>query len=122
MRMDGTAVRATPAATVVTMLLAKGSGGDVIKLVTTYEAALYGNPRFKSTNGYEQRRQAALAMTTTRVKAAATASALALVQSKLPPGESTDGAVFFPTEGKSLGPGHLLIRTNTDVFNFITME
>jgi len=50
--------------------------------------------------------------------AAATASALALVQTKLGPGESTDGAVFFPTEGKPLGPGHLVVRTNTDVFEF----
>ena len=37
------------------------------------------------------------------MKAAAAASALALVQTKLTPGESTDGAVFFPTEGKPLG-------------------
>ena len=36
------------------------------------------------------------------------------------PGESTDGAVFFPTDGKMLGPGHLVVRTNTDVFNFTT--
>jgi hypothetical protein len=37
-------------------------------------------------------------------------------------GESTDGAVFFVTEGKPLGPGHLVVRTNTDLFEFITVS
>jgi hypothetical protein len=119
-RADGIAVKASPARNVVTMLYQKGSGSDVIKLVTAYEASVYGNPHLKSTNGYEQRRQGALAMTSTRVKAAATASALAMVQTKLLPGESTDGAVFFPTDGKPMGAGHLIVRTNTDVFNFGT--
>ena len=36
------------------------------------------------------------------------------------PGESTDGAVFFVNDGKPLGPGHLVVRTNTDVFDFNT--
>ena len=121
-RPDGSVLRASPAATVVNMLFQKGSGSDVIKLVTTYEASLYGNPHFKSTNGYEMRRQGALAMTGNKAKAAATASALALVQTRLPKGESTDGAVFFPTEGKLLGPGHLLVRTNTDIFDFTMSE
>jgi hypothetical protein len=119
-RADGTVIRATPAKTVVEMLFQKGSGNDVIKLVTAYEAAVYQNQHLKSTNGFEQRRQAALAMSATKLRAAATASALALVQSKLPPGDSTDGAVFFGTDGKPLGPGHLLVRTNTDTFEFIT--
>jgi hypothetical protein len=33
--------------------------------------------------------------TSTRIKAAAAASAIALVQTKLAPGQSTDGAVFY---------------------------
>jgi hypothetical protein len=119
-RSDGAAVRASAARTVVAMFYRKGSSSDVIKLVTAYEASVYGNPNFKSTNGYEQRRQGALAMTSTKVRAAATASALAMVQTKLAPGESTDGAVFFPTDGKPMGPGRLLVRTNTDVFDFGT--
>lgn len=118
-RQDGLTIRAAAARTVVEMLFQKGGGNDVIKLVTAYEAAVYQNQHMKSTNGYEQRRLAALAMSATRIRAAATASALALVQSKLVPGESTDGAVFFPTDGKALGPGHLLVRTNTDTFEFI---
>jgi hypothetical protein len=117
-RTDGTVVHAAAAKTVVTMLSQKGTGNDVIKLVTTYEASVYGNSHMRSTNGYEQRRQAALAMSSTKLRAAATASALALVQTKLVPGESTDGAVFFPTEGKLLGPGHLMVHTNTDLFDF----
>ncbi len=121
-RPDGSVLRASPAATVVGMLLQKGSGSDVIKLVTTYEATLYGNPHFKSTNGYEMRRQGALAMMGNKARAAATASALALVQTKLAKGDSTDGAVFLPVEGRPLGPGHLVVRTNTDVFDFLTNE
>jgi hypothetical protein len=117
-RSDGSIVRAVAAKDVIAMLYQKGSGGDVIKLVTTYEASVYGNSRMRSTNGYEQRRQAALAMSSTKLRAAATASALALVQTKLAPGESTDGAVFFPTEGKPLVQGHVVVRTNTDVFTF----
>ena len=119
-RPDGSELRASAAVTVVNLLLQKGSGGDVIKLVTTYEAALYGNSHFKSTNGYEMRRQGALAMTANKAKAAATASAIALVQTKMVRGESTDGAVFFATDGKPLGPGHLVVRTNTDIFDFTT--
>jgi len=121
-RSDGTVIRATPTRTVIAMLFQKGSGNDVIKLVTSYEASVYGNQHFKSTNGYEARRQAALAMSATKVRAAATASALALVQSRLSPGESTDGAVFFATEGKPLGAGHLVVRTNTDTFEFLVTE
>ena len=117
-RDGNVAVRAAAALTVVDMLQRKGSGSDVIKLVASYEAGVFGNVHLRSTNGYEQRRLAALTMGSNRLKAAATASALALVQTKLGPGESTDGAVFFPTEGKPLGPGHLVVRTNTDVFEF----
>ncbi len=119
-RTDGQVIKASPAHTVINMLFQKGSGSDVIKLVTQYEAAVYGNPHLKSTNGYEQRRLAALAMSATKVRSAAIASALTLVQAKLAQGESTDGAVFFVTEGKPLGPGHLVVRTNTDLFEFLS--
>ena len=118
-RDGNVAVRAAPALTVVAMLQRKGSGSDVIKLVGSYEAGVYGNLHLRSTtNGYEQRRLAALSIGSTKLKAAATASAMALVRTKLAPGESTDGAVFFPTEGKPLGPGRVVVRTNTNVFEF----
>lgn len=114
---DGPAVHGTPARDIIDMLMQKGSGSDVVKLVTTYEAGIYGNPRLKSTNGYESRREAALAVSSTRLRAAAAASAIALVRTRLDPGESTDGAVFF-AENKSLTGGKLVVRTNTDVFQF----
>src|SRR5450759_2903591 len=119
-RLDGSVLRASAARVVVTLLEQRGSASDVIKLVTSYENSIYGNQHLKSTNGYEQRHQSVLAMGSVRLKAAAAASALALVQTKLMAGESTDGAVFFPTDGKMLGFGHLVVRTNTDIFNFTT--
>jgi hypothetical protein len=115
---SGGTIRAVPAKAVITMLMQKGSGSDVVKLITTYEAGLYGNPHFRSTNGYESRRQAALAWNSTKLRAAAAASALAMVQTKLAPAESTDGAVFFATDGKPLTGGRLVVRTNTDTFEF----
>ena len=122
-RSDGSVLRAAAAGSVVAMLMRKGSATDVVRLVTTYEAGIYGNPHFRSTNGYEQRRQAAIAMGgAVRFRAAATASAIALVQTKLTPGETTDGAVFFPNAGKPLTGGHIVIRTNTDVFEFNAEE
>jgi len=120
-RADGAVVRAMPARDVVNMLIEKGSRNDVIRLVTAYESGLYGIQRMLSTNGYEQRRQAALAeVQSTKVKAAAAASAIALVQIKLLAGQSTDGAVFFSHEGKALSGGRLVVNTNTDTFEFKT--
>src|SRR6185295_4492578 len=118
-RDDGTVIQAMPARQVINLLLEKGSRNDVIRLVSAYESGLYGIQRMLSTNGYEQRRQAALAeVQSTKVKAAAAASAIALVQIKLMAGQSTDGAVFFPHEGKPLSGGRLVVNTNTDNFRF----
>jgi len=118
-RADGSVIQALPARQVVNILLEKGSRNDVIRLVSAYESGLYGIQRMLSTNGYEQRRQAALAeVQSTKVKAAAAASAIALVQIKLTPGQSTDGAVFFSHDGKPLTGGHLIVNTNTDTFEF----
>jgi len=118
-RSDGSTIRGVPAREVVAELYRKGSGSDVMKLVHTYEATVYGNSHIQSTNGYEQRRLGAIAMTSSKLRAAATASAIALVQTKLAPGESTDGAVFFATAGKPMGPAKLVVRTNTDTFEFL---
>ena len=81
-RLDGSVLRASAARVVVTLLEEKGSASDVIKLVTSYENSIYGNQKLKSTNGYEQRRQSVLAMGSVKLKAAAAASALALVQTR----------------------------------------
>ena len=117
-RSDGSTIQGASTRAVIATLSQKANGNDMVKLVTTYEAGIYGNPHLKSTNGYEQRRQAALAASSSKLKAAAVASALAMAQSKLAPGESTDGAVFFPTDGRPLIGGRFVVRTNTDVFTF----
>jgi hypothetical protein len=118
-RPDGVVIQATPARSVVNSLIEKASRNDVIKLVSAYESGLYGLQRFKSTNGYEQRRQSALAeVSSTKLKAAAAASAIALVPAKLNPGQSTDGAVFWATQGKPLGPGRLTVNAAGEVFEF----
>lgn len=122
-RSDGVVSQAAPALSVVTSFVNKASRHDVMKLVSTYEAGLYGNARMQSTNGYEVRRQNALAeVSSARLKAAAAASAIALVSVKLNPGQSTDGAIFFQTAGKSLGPGHLLVHAAGEIFDFESNE
>jgi hypothetical protein len=119
LRNNSDSVEAASAQQIIGMLMQKGSGGDVVKLVNTYETALYGIPNMKSTNGFETRRQNALAFGgSSKLRAAATASAVALVQTKLAPGESTDGAIFVPVDAKAVGMGHLQVRTNTDTFDF----
>ena len=70
-QQDGTAWQASPALSVVYTLLAKAGRHDVIKLVTTYERGVYGNEHMQTTNGYESRRQSALAEgVSSRLKAA----------------------------------------------------
>jgi hypothetical protein len=116
---SGTEMVATPVRSVMTSLIERASKGDVIKLITAYESGIYGNSQYKSTNGYEQRRQSALAeFTSTRLKAAAAASAIALVQTKLVPGQSTDGAVFYTMAGKLFTTGVLQVRAGGSVFTF----
>lgn len=118
-RDDGTMMRAASAKSVVDNLLEHATRQDVIKLISTYEMSINGVQQFRSTNGYEMRRQAAMAeMGSKRLKAAAAASAIAFVQTKLAPGESTDGAVFFASPGKPLGPGKVVIQAGGQAFQF----
>ena len=93
----------------------------MIKLQLLYEDSIYALSNFRSTNGYEQRREAAMAQfVNRRFKAAAAASAITFVPAKLKPGDSTDGAVFFEnrTKEKSLGAGHLVAKTCGETFTF----
>jgi hypothetical protein len=116
---DGRVIQALAAKTVVGDLLERAGRGDVTKLVTAYEAALYSNAEMHSTNGYESRRQDALAeFGSSKLKAAAAASAIAFVQTKLTPGQSTDGAVFYPNNGKPLGAGRLKVTAAGETFVF----
>jgi hypothetical protein len=122
-RSDGTVLQATPALEVVNSFIRHSGRQDVIKLVSTYEAGLYGNTHLKTTNGYEARRQSALAeVSSARLKAGAAASAIVLAPIKLSAGESTDGAVFFSGAGKSLGPGRLMARIAGEMFEFDSGE
>lgn len=118
-RQDSTVLQASPARQVVLELIEKAGRSDVIKLVSIYEIGLYGMNRMNSTNGYEQRRQAAFAeVSSTKIKAAAAASAIAFVQTQLAPGQSTDGAVFFANQGRPLGLGRLVVRMAAQTFEF----
>ena len=118
-KVDGQSVRALPAGNVVRGLMEKASRGDVIRLVGAYEASLYNNAQIHSTNGYEVRRQNAFAdLGSSRLKAAAAASAIAMVATKLLPGQSTDGAVFYHNQGKPLGTGTLTVAAASETFVF----
>lgn len=118
-RGDGVAMTALPAATVVENVMEKAHRGDIVKLITAYEAALFGNTRVHSTNGYEERRQNAQAeLGGGKLRAAAAASAIAFVATKLLPGQSTDGAIFYPNGGKPLGAGKLIVNAAGEVFEF----
>jgi hypothetical protein len=108
---------------VVESLLEKAGRNDVIKLQLLYEDSIYALSNFRSTNGYEQRREAAMAQFVNKgFKAAAAASAITMVATKLKPGDSTDGAVFFEnkTKEKILGAGRVIARTCGQVFVFQT--
>jgi hypothetical protein len=118
---DGRVLQAASENQVIAELQQHGGRNDVIKMVTAYERALSGAERIRSNNGYEQRRQAALAMGgPAGLRAAAAASAIAFVRTRLRPKDSTDGAVFFANEGKPLGPGFLRAQIGDEVFHFGT--
>ncbi|MFZ0592400.1 MAG: hypothetical protein WAM39_18220 [Bryobacteraceae bacterium] len=119
-RQDGTAIRATPADIVIESLLSHASKSDVVKLQLLYEASIYAlPPNYRSTAGYEHRRQQAMTiMVNAKIKAAVAASAITLVSTKLKPGDSTDGAVFFQNHDKTMGPGRLVVNTAGEVYQF----
>lgn len=117
----GVPLRPTAPRAVVEEMIDKAGRNDVIKLVSAYEMGLYGMSRMNSTNGYERRRQSALAeVASAKLKAAAAASAIAFVNTKLLPGQSTDGALFYLTGGKPIGPGKLLVNAGGERFEFTT--
>jgi hypothetical protein len=118
-RSGGTSVRALAAGKVVESLIERAGRSEVIKLVAAYEASLYNNAQIHSTNGYEVRRQNAFAeFGSAKLKAAAAASAIAMVATKLAPGQSTDGAIFYPNQGKPLGAGRLIVTVAGETFVF----
>jgi len=119
-REDGTETPAVRPRTVVNSMLERASRSDVVKLITSYESSIYGNTQYKGTNGYEARRQSAMTeFASSRLKAAAAASAIALVQTKLIPGQSTDGAIFYPATAKvPTLTGTVRVKIGTSVWDF----
>jgi hypothetical protein len=117
-RAAGSSVRALPAGEVVNDVLDRAGRGDVGRLIAAYEAALFGNTQVHSTNGYETRRRDAMAIGGTRLRAAAATSAIVMGTTKLQPGQSTDGAVFFPNSGRPLGIGRLVVDVAGERFEF----
>jgi len=114
-------IQAIGADAVVNVMLQHASGNDVIKLITSYERSLYAIPNMRSNNGYEQRREGALAFGgSQKLKAAAAASAITLAQVRLAPGESTDGAVFMrlPKDLKAFTGGHVVLHSEGETFDF----
>jgi hypothetical protein len=124
-RQDGTVLQPVSADEVVYSLLQRASANDVIKLQLLYEDSIYAVPNFRSTNGYEKRREAAMAQFVNKgFKAAAAASAITLAPTRLKPGDSTDGAVFFEnrTKDKALGAGRLVVHTCGESFEFFVLQ
>lgn len=118
-RADGRVYPAVPARDIVEQMLSRGSHADMVKLVTSYEAALYGIPHMKISNGYEQRRQNALAEgISAKFKAAAAASAIVLVPARVGPGQSTDGAIFVPGDNRLISNGRVVLHSNGQVYEF----
>lgn len=121
-RQDGTVLQPVSADDVVESLLERAGRSDVIKLQLLYEDSIYALSNFRSTNGYEKRREAAMAQfVKPGLKAAQAASAIILVPTKLKSGDSTDGAVFFENRSKekALGGGRFIAHTCGEIFEFI---
>ncbi|HVW07516.1 MAG TPA: hypothetical protein VHC90_02985 [Bryobacteraceae bacterium] len=117
----GNTTEALSADDVVNVMLAHASSNDTIKLITAYERALYAIPNMRGKNGYEERRQSALAFGgSTKLRAAAAASAITLAQVRLAPGDSTDGAVFIHLghDQKSLTGGRVVLNSEGETFEF----
>jgi hypothetical protein len=114
----GKPIQALSASAVVNAVLKRAGRNDVGRLIGVYEAALFGNSNLELRFGYEARRKDAMAIGGTKMRAAAAAAAIILGSNKLEPGQSTDGAVFFPTSNKPLGAGILVLQAAGETFEF----
>ncbi len=117
---DGTVVRAVSEQQVIGDFFRTAGRSELLKLQSAYEKALYNNQHIRPSNGYEKRRQSALAIGPKGLKAAAAAAAIAFVSGKIGPGDSTDGALFFPTSGRELGPGRIVATVDHESFEFLS--
>ena len=92
---------------------------ELVKLQAAYEAAVYTSQHIRPNNSYEKRRLSALAIGPKGLKASAAAAAITFVSGKVHPGESTDGAIFFPVAGRGLGQGRIVAQLDGESFEFL---
>lgn len=116
---DGTVVQAMSEQRVIGEFFRAAKRSELVKLQSAYEKALYNNQYIRPNNGYEKRRLSALAIGPKGLKASAAAAAITFVSGKLGPGDSTDGALFFPTSGRQLGVGRVVARLDEQEFEFL---
>lgn len=116
---DGTVVRADPEERVVGGFFQSAGRSELLKLQTAYEKALFNNQYLRPTNSYEKRRLSALAFGPKGLKASAAAAAITFASGQVGPGDSTDGAVFFPTYGRQLGQGRMVAKLGPLSFEFL---
>ncbi len=116
---DGTVVRAVSEQRVIGEFFRTAGRSELLKLQTAYEKALYNNQFIRPNNSYEKRRLSALAFGPKGLKASAAAAAITFVSGSVQPGESADGALFFPTAGRQLGRGRMVATVGDVSFEFL---
>ena len=98
--LEGGASSAAVQDTVVLSDIRKhASGRDIEELVRAYESLLLGLPDEKAVGYYEQRKRAAMA-SGGKMRAAIMANVIILPETRLRPGETIDGTLFFRAGGK----------------------
>ena len=117
---DGTVIRAVSEERVIDEFFRTAGRSELLKLQTAYEQALYNNQYIRPNNGYEKRRLSALAFGPKGLKASAAAAAITFASGKVSPGDSTDGALFFPTAGRQLGQGRIVATVGPVSFEFLS--
>lgn len=117
---DGSVVQAVSERDVIEDFFHGAKRSELVKLQAAYEKALYNNQYIRPNNGYEKRRQSALAIGRQGLKASAAAAAITFVSGQLGPGDSTDGALFFPTAGRQLGSGRVIATLDEQSFEFLS--
>ena len=114
----GKPIQAISARAVVGDVLNRAGRNDVGRLIGVYEGALFGNSNLELRHGYEARRKDAMAIGSTRMRAAAAAAAVVLGSHTLESGGSIDGAIFLPSKNKPLPAGILTLEAAGETFEF----
>ncbi len=116
---DGTVVQAMSEHRVISEFFENANRSELVKLHKAYEKALFNNQYVRPSNSYEKRRMSALAIGPKGLKASLAAAAITFVSGKLGPGDSTDGALFFPTSGRHLRTGRIVANVDSESFQFL---